>query len=226
MPNSIDQATVLRQLNELSRRDPQRQIFGSRVHDYRLRPPLPASELESFEAKYAVSLPSDYKTFITQIGHGGAGPYYGLFPFGEQDDARDFCKWEGGGLVGDLSRPFPHGTDWNLPDSFWQTLPDPPPEISLEEEDRLMQAWDAELEQRYWNPAIMDGAIPICHLGCALRQWLVINGDQRGIVWNDFRADQRGLSPVRDSAGRPMSFRDWYMAWLQESLRRCEAARP
>ena len=48
-----------------------------------------------------------------------------------------------------------------------------------------MEAWDRELEAHYWDPAIMNGAIPICHKGCALRQWLVIHGEQRGFVWDD-----------------------------------------
>ena len=81
-----------------------------------------------------------------------------------------------------------------------------------------MGGWDKVLEARYWNPAIMDGAIPICHLGCALRQWLVIHGEQRGFVWNDFRADYRGLSPVLGGSGEPVTFSDWYMGWLDDSF--------
>jgi hypothetical protein len=216
MQKSIDKLTVLQRLDELRRRDPERNLFGANGHGYKLRPPLPVSEIESVEKRYSVSLPDDYKNFITQIGNGGAGPYYGLFPFGQHDNSDHFCKWEDGGMVGDLSRPFPHATEWNLPDSFWQKLPNPPPDISLQEEDKLMEAWDRELEHHYWKPAIMNGAIPICHLGCALRQWLVVNGDQRGFVWNDFRADYRGLSPVRDKGGKDMTFTDWYMAWLEK----------
>ncbi len=86
----------------------------------------------------------------------------------------------------------------------------PPPE----EEDRLWEAWDKVLEIRYWNPAIVDGAIPICHLRCALRQWLVIHGGQPGFVWNDFRADYRGLSPVLGGSGEAVSFTNWYMGWI------------
>ena len=59
----------------------------------------------------------------------------------------------------------------------------------------LVEAWDRVEEAQYWNPAIMDGAIPICHKGCALRQWLVIHGDQRGFVWDDNRVDNTGIAP-------------------------------
>ncbi len=83
-----------------------------------------------------------------------------------------------------------------------------------------MEAWDRELEAHYWDPAIMDGAIPICHLGCAYRQWLVIHGPQRGFVWNDDRADDGGISPLLGDSGEPVTFSRWYMTWLEDSLRR------
>ena len=217
MPEVLDRPTVLRLLDELDRGDPRREVFGSGSHDYKLNPPLPASVIEAFEGRHGVSLPEDYRRFITEIGDGGAGPCYGVLPFGKDDDDRD---WEGGGLVGDPSRPFPHTTSWNLPESFWDGEPDPPPGTPPEEEDRLMEAWDRELEAHYWDPAIMDGAIPICHLGCALRQWLVIHGPQRGFVWNDDRADNGGISPLLGDSGEPVTFSRWYMTWLEDSLRR------
>src|SRR5438309_1041073 len=209
MPETLDRSTVLRLLGELDRRDPRRKVFGSGGHDYKLNPPLPVAVIEAFEGRHGVSLPEDYRLFITEIGNGGAGPYYGVLPFGKDDDDRD---WEGGGLIGDPGKPFPHSTAWNLPDSFWEGEPDWPPDTPVEEQDRLMEAWYRVEEAHYWDPALMDGAIPVCHLGCALRQWLVVNGPQRGYLWNDFRADRRGLSPVLDDTGEPVSFGAWYMA--------------
>jgi hypothetical protein len=215
MPGTLDKPTVLRLLGELDRRDPRRKVFGAASHDYRLNPPLPAAVVEAFEGRHGVSLPEDYRRFITEIGNGGAGPYCGLFPFGKDDDR----AWEGGGLVGDPSKPFPHTPAWNVSESFWLGEPDPPEGTPLEEVDRLWEAWDRELEEHYWDPAIMDGAIPICHLGCALRQWLVIHGERRGHVWNDFRADCRGLSPLLGGSGEAVTFTDWYTGWLDDSLR-------
>lgn len=215
MPGPLDRNTVLRRLAELDRRDPRRKVFGSGSHDYKLNPPLPASVIEAFEGRHGVSLPEDYRHFITEVGDGGAGPYYGLLPFGKDDDDRD---WEGGGLVGDPGRPFPHTTAWNLPDSFWAGEPDWPPDTPIEEQDRMMDTWDRELEAHYWNPAIMDGAIPICHKGCALRQWLVIHGERRGSIWDDHRADHAGIAPVLGESGEPVTFAGWYMAWLDDTL--------
>ena len=200
MPEVLDRPTVLRLLAELDRRDPRRKVFGSGSHDYKLNPPLPVSVIEAFEGRHGVSLPEDYRLFITEIGDGGAGPYYGLLPFGKDDDDRD---WEGGGLVGDpvagRSRTRPPGTSRTRSGT---ASPTRRPARRSEEEDRLMEAWDRELEAHYWNPAIMDGAIPICHLGCALRQWLVIHGERRGFVWDDHRADHAGHRPGPGRVGR------------------------
>jgi hypothetical protein len=68
----------------------------------------------------------------------------------------------------------------------------------------------------------MNGAIPICHLGCALREWLVVSGEQKGFIWKDSRTDNGGISPVYNASGGQANFSDWYMSWLDESLRKAE----
>jgi hypothetical protein len=217
MTEILNRLTVLERLADLDRRDRRRRVFGASFHQYKLNPPLPVAMIEAFEKRYGVTLPGDYRLFLTEIGNGGAGPSYGLLTFGKDDDDRE---WEAGDLIGDPSKPFPHTTAWNLPASFWDGERDPSPDMPPEEEDRLWEAWDRELEVHYWNPAIMNGAIPICHLGCALRQWLVINGDQKGFVWNDDRADHGGIAPALGKSGKPVTFSDWYMDWLDDSLRK------
>jgi hypothetical protein len=219
MAASLDKQTVIDLLADLKRTDRQFKNFGSGAHRYELNRPLPQADIEAFESEHNIRLPEDYRFFITEIGNGGAGPYYGLFPFGYQDDLRGFSPWENGYIVGDLSAEFPHQDKWNLPDSFWEQMPDPGPEVSLEEEHRMMEAWDKELEKHYWNPKIMNGAIPICHLGCALRQWLVVNGAQKGFVWADDRVDHAGIYPLHGEQDRQRTFSDWYMSWLRKPFR-------
>jgi hypothetical protein len=226
MFGQLDRQGVVGLLNELDRRDTKRKLFGSIRHQYKLRSPLPGSVIDIFERQHGVALPQDYKYFITEIGDGGAGPHYGVFPFGQHDDGHDYCAWERGRLVGDLSKPFPHVTDWNLPDSFWDNQPDLSPDTPLEVEDRLMEAWDKELEEKYWTPSLVSGAIPICHLGCARRQWLVVNGEQRGYVWGDDRVDNKGLYPIRDDSGGQMTFSGWYTSWLYDALRKVGSSPP
>jgi hypothetical protein len=66
----------------------------------------------------------------------------------------------------------------------------------------------------------MAGAIPICHLGCALRQWLVITGPEAGNVWCDDRADRGGLYPLQQGRLKRVSFLKWYRSWLNGALRK------
>lgn len=119
-------------------------------------------------------------------------------------------------LVGDVGKSFPHSEAWNLGEGFWTNEPDPPERISEAEEDRLWEEWDNELEVRYWNSDLVNGAVPICHFGCALRQWLVIHGDHRGFVWTDYRVDNAGLSTLKSTTDDTMTFTDWYLAWLDD----------
>ena len=49
-----------------------------------------------------------------RIGNVGAGPFYGVFPFGSMDDNFDMRQWrENDGFVGTLSKPFSFQDEWN-----------------------------------------------------------------------------------------------------------------
>lgn len=210
---SLDPQDIHDRLRRLAARDRSRVVFGAMSHKYALNPPLDAAVLDAFDREHEIVLPHDYRHFLTHIGDGGAGPWYGVNPFGHDDDGR----WEDTLLVGDVGQPFRFSAPWNLSEEFWESDPRGAEGISLEDEDRLVEEWDRRENDAYWNPALMNGAIPISHLGCALRQWLVVHGPQRGFIWNDFRADQRGLSPVSGADGSPLTFTAWYLAWLAEA---------
>ena len=100
MEVAFDKDSICSILKDLDRLDPARSLFGSEMHDYKLAPPLSGSMIKAFEDNHKVALPADYKYFITEIASGGAGPYYGLFPFGQHDDGRGFCDWDKGTLTG------------------------------------------------------------------------------------------------------------------------------
>jgi hypothetical protein len=72
--------------------------------------------------------------------------------------------------------------------------------------------------KKYWDPSRTNGAIPICHQGCALRVWLVITGPESGRLWEDRRADCGGLFPLLLKDGSRATFSSWYAAWLEEAL--------
>jgi hypothetical protein len=210
--------SIVEKLAALRAKDVELTVFGACSHRYEVNPPLTEAEVQLAEKKYRCSLPKDYRSFLTTVGNGGAGPFYGLFPLEMNDDGHDLASWEKVGLVGALDEVFPHTDVWNLPASFWKGEPDPGEDVTEDEEEKLWEAWDEQLEAQYWNLSVMQGAIPICHEGCALRDWLVVCGPLAGSVWRDMRADNEGVAPLRNRDGTPMKFLDWYLDWLNSSL--------
>ncbi|WP_168204035.1 SMI1/KNR4 family protein [Aliikangiella coralliicola] len=206
-------------LDELKKEDERCNAFGASSHGYELNIPLSETEFKAIEAKYGCIFPDEYREFITTVGNGGAGPFYGVFPIEMEDDNHDMCSWTDGTLVGNLSKPFPYSSNWNLPDSFWENEPDCDNCESDEEEDALWETWEEQLNEKYWAENVMSGAIPICHAGCARRIWMVVSGPMKGTIWSDLRADYAGIELLKDDDGRNLSFKGWYLSWLNKSLK-------
>jgi hypothetical protein len=98
--------------------------------------------------------------------------------------------------AGDLAAPFRHRERWNDDD--------------LSEDD-------------YHADSLVDGALPINHLGCGMISLLVLNGPERGNLWLDDRGSSGGIAPYLSATTDPHSridFARWYMEWLHESLAR------
>lgn len=187
----------------------QPKVFGAESHGFKLNPTLSEAAVHKFEAKHRIRLPEDYRGFLIRLGNGGAGPFYGIFKLGEMDDCDDVQKWkENNGFVGVLSVPFPNAKAWN-------DLTLQPKEIDSEDEyEKAMDAFD----EHYWNPDHVNGAIPLCHEGCALRDWLIVAGPEAGNLWHDARAEYGGLLPVSVGKKRRVTFLEWYSNWLAEAV--------
>jgi hypothetical protein len=77
----------------------------AKIRGIRFSPPLTDTGIADFERRTGVSLPADYREFLSQIGNGGVGPpSYGLCPLGSTPSDFD------GSL--DLSKPFPFTKPW------------------------------------------------------------------------------------------------------------------
>ncbi len=184
-------------------------MFGSQSHGFQLHPTLTEDAVREFEQIHRVTLPAEYRGFLLKVGNGGAGPSYGLFKLGEMDDG----PWqEGDGFIGNLSEPFPHSEPWN--DLFEEPLESLAKGFDIAEYEAAYELWDA----KYWSPTNVNGAVPICHLGCAYREWLVITGPEAGNVWCDVRVDRAGLQPVAQTGKSRVSFLQWYQSWLDDTL--------
>lgn len=188
-------------------------VFGASGHRFALNPPVSAAEVVTFERVHRVELPAAYREFITAVGNGGAGPYYGVFPLGQMDGTgAELQPWQSqNGIVGILSEPF-------LLREVWNDLTGMPADSLADtdacEYERQLDAFD----QKYWDASRLNGSFPICHMGCALRLWLVVTGDEAGHMWCDRRAEYAGLVPVRAKDGSPATFSSWYAEWLDDAL--------
>jgi hypothetical protein len=206
MPDKFD--ILIRDLEHVRECGTSFGVFGEESHGYELNATLTEEDVAEFEAQHGVQLPEDYRQFLVRVGDGGAGPYYGLFRLGEADDGFEFGPFDD--FIGDLSAAFPHREAWN----DLSGKPDEQEAADSDEYDRQVEAFD----EAYYDPALVDGAIPICHLGCALRHWLVITGPDAGNIWCDERADCKGLRPIQTNGRDRTGFFDWYRDWLDDVL--------
>jgi hypothetical protein len=204
--------SVRNAIEALKQRDVAFELFGAAMHCYQLNPRLSELEVKEFEDRYGILLPEAYRDFVLNVGEGGAGPYYGVFRLGKMDDGYEESEWKEGEFVGTLRDCWPHRQAWNLPNEALTI----PVGLSPDARDIAME----EIDKKYWDEALVAGAFPICHHGCALRDWLVITGPKAGQVWHDGRVDQEGLRPYESADGRRLTFTEWYLDWLDDALRR------
>jgi len=62
------------------------EAFGTAKHRFVLKPPLSVEAVVAFETRYGVEVPEAYRTFLTRLGAGGAGPYYGILGLDGADE--------------------------------------------------------------------------------------------------------------------------------------------
>ncbi|MEV5767605.1 SMI1/KNR4 family protein [Micromonospora sp. NPDC052213] len=192
-------------------------VFGAHAHRWTLEPPLRAEEMAELEGQLRVELPEEYRSFLLAAGRGGAGPTYGLFPLRRVDGR---WAWEGDGADltdrDTLHQPFPHTEPFNPADG----LPEPPDEEDYDTVEAFNEAEDAYWERHdrlVYAPDHSIGLLYLCHLGCAMREALVVSGPARGQMWADDTADGSGFRPLRDADGTPLGFARWYRRWLDEA---------
>ncbi|MGH3209891.1 MAG: SMI1/KNR4 family protein [Trebonia sp.] len=176
-----DRAEVAGRLEFLRRTDPGFTWFGSSAHRYSLNQPLTAPEVTAFETRHGVSLPEDYRAFLLEVGDGGAGPFYGLFRL----DRSDLSGWNDSDLLpGFLAGTFPHTRPWN--------------------------ELDDEVQDEHVDPTPILGSLNLSHQGCGYMVRLVLNGPQRGTLWQDGRSSDMGITPFAPD------FPTWYLRWLRD----------
>ena len=157
--------------------------------------PIDRKIIERFETDNSITLPEDYKRFITTVAGSGTQPFYGLYsPIGK--------------LPSYEIKP-------TISDKFLYTIANPLDisKLSEEEYEKIFEAGEVNIEA---------GFIPLCQEGCGMLSILIVNTDDLetyGTVWfydldNDF-----GIFPIINPLNRkPMSFLDWLEYYIDKTL--------
>ncbi|MFK7905348.1 MAG: DUF4844 domain-containing protein [Chitinophagales bacterium] len=205
---------IKKKIEILKHLDKRFEIFGASSHKYEFNRTISIEELNHFEEKYKVTLPEDYKAFLNEVGNGGAGPYYGIYPL----------KKDLGGVENKfelLQFDFPHKEEWNLSEKFFTkfdeiTGADYEDDENFDEE--VAYFFDHIFWSNYYKDELTYGSIYISNYGCGLRFLFIISGEEKGNIWFDGRADRGGIYPEIDDKENHIGFSDWYINWLNESI--------
>ena len=195
---------VERILEQARRIDPRLEMFGASNHQYRLGLPVDLTFVRSIEEEYHFQFPEDYVQFITEVGDGGAGPGYGLYPFG-------YYSTEAASTKETKTREiYLHGLGREL-----QLLPVDPEWlenfcISKEDYKKNPEKYFQGSRGSFnWHNDVLYGPYGFFHLGtygCWRDFGLITAGERRGQV---FIHDTEGAFELEAS-----SFQAFYQDWL------------
>ncbi|MCI8629552.1 MAG: hypothetical protein HFE57_08665 [Firmicutes bacterium] len=195
---------VERILEQARRIDPRLEMFGASNHQYRLGLPVDLTFVRSIEEEYHFQFPEDYVQFITEVGDGGAGPGYGLYPFGYYSTEAESTKET------KTREIYLHGLGREL-----QLLPVDPEWlknfcISKEDYKKNPEKYFQGSRGSFnWHNDVLYGPYGFFHLGtygCWRNFGLITAGERRGQV---FIHDTEGAFELEAS-----SFQAFYQDWL------------
>lgn len=199
---------IKEKIGQLKQLDRNYILFGSQRHLYKINPTISLDKVRQFEATHKVTLPKDYVEFLTEIGNGGVGPFYGLEPI--QNSLYDDLDYKRADSLLNPSQPFLHTEPWNL--EFQ-------PSVDEDENEEQYENERIKFEERYYDKKQMNGVLAICNYGCAVSLNLVVNGQEYGNIWTDDRGSDNGIYPSHELGNKDkVGFLDWYELWLDNSI--------
>lgn len=199
---------IKKKLSQVKAIDKDLDVFGADAHEYGIGNCVTIDEVRAFEKKHNIVLPESYTLFVTQIGNGNildygycggaAGPYYGIFPFGEMLD-------ELGTGYNNAHLANPCIVTPEMEEEQWSELMK---EVYPETSDDNEQS-----DEEYYRlqSKVYGGLLPIGTQGCAISTALVLNGPNAGrIVYCG--NDEKPIYAYESN------FLDWYERWLDEII--------
>jgi len=66
--------------------------------------------------------------------------------------------------------------------------------------------------------SLLNGVILISDCGCGDFEILIVNGEEYGNVWGDYRVSCNGMMPLTNIKNEKLSFLDWYNQFLEKQI--------
>lgn len=189
-------------IKKVAEKDKNYEIFGSKVHQYELNETVSLEWVRAFEKQFQVKLPQEYVFFITKVGNGGVGPYYGIEPLSLDED---YVKY-----YSNLSKPSIYNEDYLQFYNDNITLFENEKRYNAQEDDE--ESFHKKQEQIY--NTLENGTLNINNQGCTCDALLVVNGSRAGeMVYIDWELDANYPPGLID-----MTFLEWYQGFFEAIL--------
>ncbi|MBR6983076.1 MAG: SMI1/KNR4 family protein [Ruminococcus sp.] len=170
--------------------DPELKVFGASSHKYEFDPPADISEVRAFEQKHGIKLPENYVRVLTELGNGGAGPDYGLYP----------VEKLGNGCTDQIVTNTTF-LDASLTPEIWKQVMQ-----GMNKVESDAEAYDKILEQ------VVANAVVIGTQGCTYDTILMCGGSENGkIVYIDWNMEEDYPPHFTH-----MTFEEWYLGFFKE----------
>lgn len=202
---------------------------GNYVHMHLFRPVADLEELETWEELMGVTLPEDYRCYLTCLGNGGAGPYYGVRPFQFllEDEYRKEAIYARGQerRFHDLAK---RRYEYELQDTsvLYEEYCSRTPESEQMNYGRFDEMlWEKE-EKEVYEVLYEHGLLSIGDTGCSGEIGLLLNGSHRGYVSGMSREDCFESLAPDFSLAREMKnwepFTDYFMEYIRKMREFCK----
>jgi len=204
--------------------------------------PLSEAEVAAYEQQHSITLPADYRHFITHVRinrwrHGLNPPLSEaeVVAFEQKHsivlpaDYRHFITHIGNGDV--EGYPFyrlgeEFGEPWREGDfvgvlskpfphrEAWNDQTGAPSDDRWKSDPKEAQRQLNAFEKVYFDSSQVNGAMPVWDEGSGALVWLVVTGEEAGHLWWDDRYCDGGLYPVTSTDGKRATFFSHYVRVL------------
>lgn len=201
-------AGITDKLARLRAADAGLRLFGASEHRYECGPVAGPEALRRVEELVGARLPEDFREFVTTIGDGTPGPYYGIKSLAL---ASEFVEDGWGTAVLGADNPLTGDVDFmeqsGAPED-WDA------HVALLDADPAYAAGFDRLQATYLDEPWCNGRLPIADYGCGDWMFLLLRGPRRGTIWVDCLGSATGLYCLE------VDFLTWYTRWLDDALDR------